>query len=452
MADNVQFQSNQLATPASGTTVSTDEASSGHIQRVKLAYSANGADTHVPADANGLSVNTGAHLDDVVNAVATTDQAITTKSAVFGYTTSGGGSFQPVKVTPSGSLTVEINDGGGSITIDGTVTANAGSGPFPVSDNGGSLTVDGTVAATQSGTWNVGITGNVALPAGAATEYSLALAGSNLAAITTGSNLRVLGLVDARQSGPYTVGVTGTVPVTDNNGSLTVDGTVAATQSGTWNVGITGTPALAANASTEYTLATLSSNFTTALNGSNLRVGGFVDARQTGAWSVGVTGTVPVTDNSGSLTVDNNGTFAVQAAQSGTWNVNNIAGTISLPTGAATETSVAAVAAAASGSNLRVIPVLDTPIASSAASVYTVAGSATSVTLAVANTGRVGVGIFNDSTALAYIKFGATASTTSFTVRLDPGGYYELAGHGIYTGIIDCIWATATGNARVSTW
>lgn len=38
----------------------------------------------------------------------------------------------------------------------------------------------------------------------------------------------------------------------------------------------------------------------------------------------------------GTVTVDNGGTFAVQAAQSGTWNVTNISGTVSLPTGAAT--------------------------------------------------------------------------------------------------------------------
>ncbi len=38
----------------------------------------------------------------------------------------------------------------------------------------------------------------------------------------------------------------------------------------------------------------------------------------------------------GTVTVDNGGTFAVQAAQSGTWNVNNVSGTVSLPTGAAT--------------------------------------------------------------------------------------------------------------------
>jgi len=171
MADNVQFQSTQLATPASGTTVSTDEAASGHIQRVKLAYSADGVDTHVTADASGLLVNPGnAHIDDVVNAVATTDQAITTKSAVFGYTTSGGGSFQPVKVTPSGALTVEVNDGGGSITVDGTV------------------------AATQSGTWTFG------LPNNAATEFTLNLLGSNFAAVKSGSNLLTQSTVSLNQT------------------------------------------------------------------------------------------------------------------------------------------------------------------------------------------------------------------------------------------------------------
>jgi hypothetical protein len=44
----------------------------------------------------------------------------------------------------------------------------------------------------------------------------------------------------------------------------------------------------------------------------------------------------------GSHAVTNAGTFAVQATQSGTWNVNNVSGTISLPTGASTETTLSA--------------------------------------------------------------------------------------------------------------
>jgi hypothetical protein len=262
MADNVQFQSNQLATPASGTQVSTDEAASGHIQRVKLTYSANGSDTHAQVDADGLLVNLGAHEDAVGTAMATTDIGIATKSAIFGYTTSGGGAFEPVKVTPSGALTVEVSDGGGSITVDGTV------------------------AATQSGTWNL----------------------------------------------------------------------------------------------------------------------------------------------------------------------NNIAGTISLPTGAATETSLASVAGAVSSSNLRVIPVSQTPISSSAAQVTSVTASASNVTLLSSAGARVGFAIYNDSASVCYLKFGVTASSTSFTVLLSAGSYYEFAGHGVYTGQVDAIWATATGSARVTSW
>lgn len=177
MADNVQFQSAQLATPASGTQVSTDEAASGHIQRVKLAYSADGVDTHVQADANGLLVNLGTREDEVQNNIQGTDVGITTKSVVFGLNSGGGGSYEPVKVTPSGALTVEIDDGGGSITVDGTV------------------------AATQSGTWNLNnITGTVALPTGASTEFSLALLGSNFAAVKSGSNILTQSTISLNQT------------------------------------------------------------------------------------------------------------------------------------------------------------------------------------------------------------------------------------------------------------
>jgi hypothetical protein len=51
---------------------------------------------------------------------------------------------------------VHINDGGNSITVDGTVTALQGTSPWVIGDGGGSITVDGsvsitgTVAVTQS--------------------------------------------------------------------------------------------------------------------------------------------------------------------------------------------------------------------------------------------------------------------------------------------------------------
>lgn len=82
-----------------------------------------------------------------------------------------------------------------------------------------------------------------------------------------------------------------------------------------------------------------------------------------------------------------------------------------------------------------------------------VGASATSVTVLAASSARIGATITNDSSALLYLKFGATASTTSYTVVLAgaasaPFSYYEVPAG--YTGIIDGIWASATGNARVT--
>jgi len=77
-----------------------------------------------------------------------------------------------------------------------------------------------------------------------------------------------------------------------------------------------------------------------------------------------------------------------------------------------------------------------------------VAGSATSVTVLALNANRKGATIYNDSTAILYLKLGATASTTSFTVKMQPDSYFEVPGQ--YTGVIDGIWASATGSARVT--
>lgn len=77
-----------------------------------------------------------------------------------------------------------------------------------------------------------------------------------------------------------------------------------------------------------------------------------------------------------------------------------------------------------------------------------VAASASSVTCLASNANRLGASIYNDSTAILYAKFGATASTTSFTQRIEGGGTYEVPFG--YTGIVDCIWSAANGSARTT--
>lgn len=92
-----------------------------------------------------------------------------------------------------------------------------------------------------------------------------------------------------------------------------------------------------------------------------------------------------------------------------------------------------------------------TPVTNSTATTSTVASSATTVQLLAANSSRKQATFYNDSTAIAYLKLGTTASTTDYTVQLSPNAYYELpyAGY-IYSGRIDCIWASATGNMRIT--
>lgn len=259
--------------------------------------------------------------------------------------------FAADKVDASGS-TLGANSG----TDIGDVTINNGSGGSAVNiqDGGNSITVDGTVAATQSGTWTV-------------------------------------------------TGAGGTFPVTDSGGSLTVD------NNGTFAV----------QADTELTTADLDTGA-----GTDTRaVVGMVLAASGGGVLVGTANPMPISDNSGSITVDNGGTFAVQAAQSGTWTVQP-------------------------GNTANTTAWLVKEIRTSTATHSNVNDTASSTTLLASNANRIGASIYNDSTVILYLKLGATASTTSFTTKLRPEDYYEVPFG--YTGIIDGIWASdASGAARI---
>lgn len=83
------------------------------------------------------------------------------------------------------------------------------------------------------------------------------------------------------------------------------------------------------------------------------------------------------------------------------------------------------------------------------ATLANVAGSIASVTLLAANANRVGVIIVNDSASILYVKFGATASATSLTYIMAANATITLP-DAIYTGVIDGVWASAVGAARIT--
>lgn len=90
-------------------------------------------------------------------------------------------------------------------------------------------------------------------------------------------------------------------------------------------------------------------------------------------------------------------------------------------------------------------------IGAQTATLANVASSASSVTIFAAVGNVKARTVYNDSSAILYLKFGATASTTSYTVQLAAAAFYEFS-QPCYAGLVDGIWASANGFARVTSW
>jgi len=106
-----------------GQVVATDDSGTGHVQIVKLAYSADGSRTPIDADTNGLKVNVG-------NTVTVTlGSALPAGSAVIGAVTQSGtwnvGSITTLPALATGSNTI------------GAVTQ--ASGPWTVVERGATI-------------------------------------------------------------------------------------------------------------------------------------------------------------------------------------------------------------------------------------------------------------------------------------------------------------------------
>jgi hypothetical protein len=86
-----------------------------------------------------------------------------------------------------------------------------------------------------------------------------------------------------------------------------------------------------------------------------------------------------------------------------------------------------------------------------AATVSSVADTASSTTILAANSNRLGASVYNDSTVVLYLLYGSgTASATNYTAAVYPNGFHPILTH--YTGQITGVWASDpdTGAARVT--
>lgn len=83
------------------------------------------------------------------------------------------------------------------------------------------------------------------------------------------------------------------------------------------------------------------------------------------------------------------------------------------------------------------------PTTAATSTFTSVAENASNVTVLAANASRLAAVLNNMSNAACYLKYGATASSTSFTKRLQPGESHTVIGN--YVGKIDAIWDSTPG-------
>lgn len=262
-------------------------------------------------------------------------------------------------VTQSGAWSVTANIGStGGLALDstlsgikaqtdqftftgGSLNVSVTSGTFTLSHNTDSILIygndgvlDRVIKTDAAGELQVDVVSS-ALPTGAATETTLAFVKSNtdeldVALSTRASETTLAGIKTQTDKLTFTA----TRLLVDGSGvTQPVSGSVTA------NIGTTGGLLLDATftgrintlgqktmaASTPVVLASDQSTLNVSVQNATLAV------TQSGVWSVGRTWTLT------------SGTDSVSAVQSGTWNINNITGTVSLPTGAATEATLLAI-------------------------------------------------------------------------------------------------------------
>jgi hypothetical protein len=145
MADNIAI------TAGSGTTIATDDVSGVHYQRVKLVNGTLDANDAIPGEAtNGLDVDVTRVPADPFGVNADAASATGSISAKLRQIAATG-----IPVTnASGGSAVNIQDGGNSITVDGSVTATLSAETTKVI---GTINVAGsqTIATTNAGTFAV---------------------------------------------------------------------------------------------------------------------------------------------------------------------------------------------------------------------------------------------------------------------------------------------------------
>jgi hypothetical protein len=178
-----------------------------------------------------------------------------------------------------------------------------------------------------------------------------------------------------------------------------------------------------------------------------------------GSINTSISGSVSISNFPATQNVDVTNA-SIPVTQSGSWTVSLSSGSIEI--GTVDQGAAAALSGAwpvkltdgagnllSSTSGALDVNVKSTTNGPSTSANTSISRSGTNQTFLVANPNRKGATIYNNSSALLYVLFGANATTSSFTVRLATQSYYEVPFN--YLGRIDGIWTSAgAGTALIS--
>jgi hypothetical protein len=387
----------------------------------------------------------GAILDGVSSSIKATVLDLTsanplTTAIVDGsgnQITSFGGGTQYADGAARGTATGTIAMGDDGTNIQSIKTDS--SGVLAIQDNGGSITVDGTVAMSSNAeigivtetapgtdTASSGLNGRLQRIAQRLTSLIALLPGS------LGQKARAASLAVTLSSED----ITALTPPAAITGYAT---SAAQTDKSQFTKITDGTDtALVTAAGEQNVLATAQPG---------VDIGDVTINNASGASAVNVQ------DGGNSLTIDAPvGTPAfVRLSDGAATLIGQKAMTASIPVVIASDQSAVPVsgsvtATVASTTITGTVTTKETRAATPAQTSVSVTASNTSVLASNAN--RLGATIYNEGSAICYLKLGATASLTSYTLQIASGGYYEVPF--AYTGAIDGITSASTAQLRIT--
>jgi hypothetical protein len=405
-------------------------------------------------------------ISAVNNSVASTGAAVPASATFVGG--SDGTNLRALKVSATGVLSTDGSATTQPVSIASTVVVSS-TGTVPVSIQNSSLVVSSTgivpVSATITNTVPIsGSTGRTwTLSSGTDTVSATVSFNGVQAVSSTGivptsstvqgsvtilnSSLAVTGpLTDTQlRASAVPVSSTGIVPV-----SATISNLVSVTPSGTFAVSSTGvvptSSTVQGSVGRTWNLA-FGSDSVSATIGNQITTSGTISFN--GVQPVSSTGVVPTSST-------------VQGSVGRTWNLSSASDTVS---GTFTLNGVGVTSSTVSFNGIQPVSATISNLVStsstisntvnileirpSTATTANVSGSATNVTCLASNANRRNAVIYNDSSSPLRIKYGATSSLTSFTYYVASSGTWTMD-IPAYTGIIDCIWESATGSARVT--